>query len=1019
MPPARPFHPHLHLHLAVAALLLSAVLHAASAATHPEVDALMAFKSSLAIPPAADPFFASWDAAAATPCNFTGVTCRGSAVTALSVHDLNVSAESVPFDVLCGSLRSLATLSLPSNALAGTIAGVDACVGLQELTLPFNSFSGDIPDLSPLTGLRTLNLSTNAFFGSFPWSALAAMPGLQALSAGDNPDLTPTKSFPAVITSLTNLTKLYLSAANIAGPIPAGIGRLTKLVDLELADNPLTGEIPPAIAQLVNLQSLELYNCSLTGALPRGFGKLTKLQFFDASQNQLTGGLSELRSLTRLVSLQLFYNGLSGEVPSEFGDFRELVNLSLYSNNLTGDLPPKLGSWSEFNFIDVSTNSLTGPIPPDMCRRGTMLKLLMLENRFSGEIPASYASCATLQRFRVSKNSLTGEVPEGLWALPRAEIIDLEGNRFTGGISEGIGKAASLTSLNLAGNKFSGAIPSSIGDAGKLQSIDVSSNELSGEIPPSIGKLVLLDSLDIAGNGISGAIPGSLGSCSALSTMNLAENKLAGAIPTELRGLTRLNSLNISSNELSGAVPAILADLKLSYLNLSNNRLDGPVPPGLAISAYGESFQGNPGLCANNGAGFLRRCTPGDGGHSGSTARTLVTCLLAGMAVLLAVLGVAIFIKKRRQHAEAAAMAGAGKLLFAKKGSWNVKSFRMMAFDEREIVGGVRDENLIGSGGSGNVYRVKLGCGTVVAVKHITRTRGVAPANAGPTAAMLPRSASASARQCREFDAEVGTLSSIRHVNVVKLLCSVTSEDGAASLLVYEHLPNGSLYERLHGPTARKLGGLGWPERYEVAVGAARGLEYLHHGCGDRPILHRDVKSSNILLDEAFKPRIADFGLAKILDANAGGKGKGEPWSSSGGAVAGTVGYMAPEYAYTRKVTEKSDVYSFGVVLMELATGRAAVADGEDVVEWASRRLDGAGSGREKAMALVDGSAAREEWEKEEAVRVLRVAVLCTSRTPAVRPSMRSVVQMLEDAGVGRECSGNGKPALEVKVVVA
>ncbi|XP_044948214.1 receptor-like protein kinase 7 [Hordeum vulgare subsp. vulgare] len=1010
MPPAG----HFHLLL----LLLSTLVHAASAATAPEVAALMAFKSSLTIPPAADAFFSSWDAAASSPCNFAGVTCRGTAVTALSVRDLNVSAASVPFGVLCGSLKSLAALSLTSNSLAGTIAGVDACVALRDLSLPFNSFSGKIPDLSPLAGLRTLNLSSNAFSGSFPWSALAAMQGLQVLSAGDNPYLTPTRSFPAEIFGLTNLTALYLSAANIVGPIPAGIGRLTELVDLELADNPLTGEIPRAISQLVNLQSLELYNCSLTGALPRGFGKLTKLQFFDASQNSLTGDLSELRSLTRLVSLQLFFNGLSGEVPKEFGDFKELVNLSLYTNNLTGELPRKLGSSSDVNFIDVSTNSLTGPIPPDMCKRGTMLKLLMLENNFSGEIPAAYASCTTLLRFRVSKNSLTGEVPEGLWALPKAEIIDLEGNQFTGGIGDGIGKAASLTSLLLAGNKFSGAIPSSIGDAGNLQSIDVSSNELSGEIPASIGKLVHLDSLDIAANGIGGAIPATLGSCSSLSTMNLAKNKLAGAIPSELRGLTRLNWLDMSSNELSGAVPAILAELKLSNLNLSDNRLDGPVPPGLAISAYGESFLGNPGLCANNGAGFLRRCTPGDGGRSGSTARTLVTCLLASMAVLLAVLGVVIFIKKRRQHAEAAAMAGGNKLLFAKKGSWNVKSFRMMAFDEREIVGGVRDENLIGSGGSGNVYRVKLGCGTVVAVKHITRTRAAAPASAAPTAAMLPRSASASARQCREFDAEVGTLSSIRHVNVVKLLCSVTSEDGAASLLVYEHLPNGSLYERLHGPTARKLGGLGWPERYEVAVGAARGLEYLHHGCGDRPILHRDVKSSNILLDEAFKPRIADFGLAKILDA--GGK-QGEPWSSSGGgAVAGTVGYMAPEYAYTRKVTEKSDVYSFGVVLMELATGRAAVADGEDVVEWASRRLDGPGNGRDKAMALLDASAAREEWEKEEAVRVLRVAVLCTSRTPAVRPSMRSVVQMLEDAAVGRECSGNGKPddVEVVKVVV-
>jgi serine/threonine protein kinase len=377
------------------------------------------------------------------------------------------------------------------------------------------------------------------------------------------------------------------------------------------------------------------------------------------------------------------------------------------------------------------------------------------------------------------------------------------------------------------------------------------------------------------------------------------------------------------------------------------------------------------------------------------------------MAIALAVLGIAIFIKRRRLHraqaAEAEAMAG-GKL-FAKKGSWNVKSFRMMAFDEREIVGGVRDENLIGSGGSGNVYRVKLGTGAVVAVKHITRTRA---ASSGAAAAMLRRSASSA--RCREFDAEVGTLSSIRHVNVVKLLCSVTSEDGAASLLVYEHLPNGSLYERLHGPAARKLegGGLGWPERYEVAVGAARGLDYLHHGCGGRPILHRDVKSSNILLDETFKPRIADFGLAKILDDVAANSE-----ASSGGVVAGTVGYMAPEYGYTRKVTEKSDVYSFGVVLLELVTGRAAIVDGNDIVEWVVRRLDG----REKAMSLLDGKAIAEDWEKEEAARVLRVAVLCVSRTPAMRPSMRSVVQMLEDAAMGGREYGSSEKAVEVKVV--
>jgi len=190
-------------------------------------------------------------------------------------------------------------------------------------------------------------------------------------------------------------------------------------------------------------------------------------------------------------------------------------------------------------------------------------------------------------------------------------------------------------------------------------------------------------------------------------------------------------------------------------------------------------------------------------------------------------------------------------------------------------------------------------------------------------------------------------------------------------------------------------------------VGAARGLEYLHHGC-DRPILHRDVKSSNILLDEAFKPRLADFGLAKIL---SGGSPAGD---SSGGVVAGTLGYMAPEYAYAWKVTEKSDVYSFGVVLLELVTGLPAMVPAEegggDLVGWVSRRLES----RDKAMSLVDARVT-EGWAREEAVRVLRVAVLCTSRTPSMRPSMRSVVQMLEDAAAARE---DDAKLLQVKLVI-
>ncbi|RLN29576.1 receptor-like protein kinase HAIKU2 [Panicum miliaceum] len=996
-------------------LLLFLAALATGAAAAAEVDALVSFKRALTVPPAAAPFFATWDAAAADPCAFAGVTCGGAGgrvVTGVSLPGLNLSAASVPFADLCAALPSLATLSLRENSLAGGVGGVAACAALQELNLAFNGFEGAIPDLSPLTKLRKLNVSSTRFSGAFPWASLAAMPDLSVLALGDNPFLAPTDAFPAEVTRRTNLTVLYMSAAKIGGAIPPEIGDLVNLVDLELSDNNLTGEIPPEIARLTNLTQLELYNNSLRGGLPAGFGNLTKLQYFDASQNRLTGTLAVLGSLNRLVSLQLFFNHFTGGVPPEFGDFKELVNLSLYSNNLTGELPRSLGSWAQFNYIDVSTNALSGPIPPDMCKQGTMLKLLMLENNFSGGIPATYASCKTLVRFRVSKNNLSGEVPEGLWALPNINVMDLAGNQFTGTIGNGIGNATAMTNLLLAGNRFTGAIPPSIGDAASLEIMDVSGNELSGEVPGSIGRLSRLNSLNIAANGIGGAIPASLGSCSALSAVNFTGNRLAGAIPAELGNLPRLNSLDMSGNELTGAVPSSFAALKLSYLNLSDNRLTGPVPEALAISAYGDSFIGNPGLCATNGAGFLRRCTPSSGSRKANTARLIVTCVLAVTGVLLAVLGVTLYLKKRRRaEAEAAgALGSGGAKLFAKKGSWDIRSFRVLAFDEREIIDGVRDENLIGSGGSGNVYRVKLGSGAVVAVKHVTRAR--AAASAAATAAMLPaaKARRTASVRCREFDSEVGTLSAIRHVNVVKLLCSITSEDGAASLLVYEHLPNGSLYSRLHGAEARKLGGLGWAERHDIAVGAARGLEYLHHGC-DRPILHRDVKSSNILLDEAFKPRLADFGLAKILSGSAA-------VDSSAGVVAGTLGYMAPEYAYTWKVTEKSDVYSFGVVLLELVTGRPAMVPAEegggesrDLVDWVSRRLES----RDKVMSLVDARVT-EGWAREEAVRVLRVAVLCTSRTPSMRPSMRSVVQMLEDAAAAREEDAPPK-LLEVKVI--
>ncbi|XP_068656709.1 receptor-like protein kinase 7 [Aristolochia californica] len=905
-----------------------------------------------------------------SPCNFVGVSCNSAgSVTEIDLRRRGISGL-LRVDAVC-KLPSLQKLSMGYNFLSGNLrSDIRNCSNLLYFDLSFNGFYGTLPDLSSLTKLQVLNLSKNGFTGPFPWSSLKGLTDLTELILGDNPyDKT---GFPDEILGLKNLSSIYFNNCSFEGKIPPAIGEMTELVRLELSTNTISGGIPEGLTKLTKLRTLELYENQFTGALPNGFSNLINLEYFDASTNQLEGDLQQLKSLTKLVSLQLFNNQFTGEIPAELGDFKALVNLSLYSNKLSGPLPQKLGSWAEFDFIDVSDNILTGPIPPDMCKRGTMTRLLMLDNQFTGQIPASYANCPTLIRFRVNNNKLSGSVPAQLWGLPKAEIIDLAGNDFEGPVTSHVQTAVTLGNLYIANNRFSGQLPPEISKATSLVSIDARSNQFSGEIPPEIGELKKLSGLYLQNNLLSAKIPDELASCVSLNEIDLSVNSLSGDVPASLSSLRSLNSLNLSHNRLSGRIPASLSTLRLSLLDLSNNRLSGPIPNALEMGAYERSFDGNPDLCSKAESKF-RPCRS-DSVKSGEL-RTLLSCFLAGLAVLVACLACYIYLKKRKSDLNRS----------FKEDSWDLKSFQVLTFTEQEILNSIKQENLIGSGGSGNVYRVVLPSGKELAVKHIWNVKANGPKSSSPMLAKRPA-------KSPELDAEVGALSAIRHVNVVKIYCSITSED--SSLLVYEYLPNGSLWDRMHKSGKVELD---WMTRYEIAIGAAKGLEYLHHGC-ERPIIHRDVKSSNILLDEFFKPRIADFGLAKIVQSNAG--------KDSTHVIAGTLGYIAPEYGYTYKVNEKSDVYSFGVVLMELITGKKPIepefGENMDIVWWISSRM----TSRESIMGAVDPRIPESQWE--EAMKMLRIAVLCTARLPALRPSMRTVVQMLEDA----------EPCKSVKIVV-
>ncbi|XP_058189653.1 receptor-like protein kinase 7 [Rhododendron vialii] len=927
-----------------------------------ELQSLLNFKTSLSKSPT--DAFDKWVPDQNPLCNFTGITCNpNKMVTEINLSQQNLSG-TLPFDSIC-SLQSLEKISLGSNTLFGSITEeVSNCTNLKFLDLGWNSFVGKVPDMSSLTQLKYLNLNRSGFSGQFPWKSLENLTNLEFLSLGDNSfDKNP---FPLEVLNLENLYWLYLTNCSIEGKIPEGIGNLTLLQNLEISSNFLVGEIPQGITKLKNLWQLELYSNNLVGKFPTGFRNLTNLINFDASTNSLEGDLSEIKYLVNLVSLQLFENQFSGEIPVEFGEFKSLQNLSLYTNKLSGSLPQKIGSHSGLEFIDVSENSLTGPIPPEMCKNGKMTELLMLQNSFTGGIPENYVNCSSLHRFRVNNNSLSGIVPAGIWSLPNLSIVDLTWNQFEGPLGSTIGEAKALAQLFLAHNRFSGELPATIGEATSLVDIELSSNQFSGEVPVTIGNLKRLSNLHLENNLFSGTIPESLGSCVSLNDIGLAGNSFSGEIPASIGSLRSLNSLNLSDNKLSGEIPMRLSSLRLSLLDLSNNQLMGRIPESLSIEAFKSSFAGNPGLCSEN-LGNFQSCSS-DSSKSGDF-RTVISCFVAGASVLFLSLLCFMYVKCKPKGFDHP---------IKRRSSWAMKQFHVLSFSEEEVVNAIRKENLIGKGGSGNVYGIRLRSGKQLAVKHIWKSDSGDRRSCRSSASMLAKGSLLSP----EYDAEVVTLSSIRHVNVVKLYCSITSED--SNLLVYEYLPNGSLWDRLH--TCQKIE-MDWEVRYEIAVGAARGLEYLHHGC-DRPVVHRDVKTSNILLDEQMKPKIADFGLAKILHANGS--------KDSTNIIAGTYGYIAPEYAYTYKVNEKSDVYSFGVVLMELVTGKKPVepefGENNDIVQWVINDMRSRGS----VLHLVDSTIS--EAQKEDAARALTIAMHCTMKIPALRPSMRMVVQMLEEA---------------------
>nr|CAB3480812.1 unnamed protein product [Digitaria exilis] len=790
-----------------------------------------------------------------------------------------------------------------------------------------------------------------------------------ALAAWD-PHLSPSPCrWPHLLCSVPDapaaVASLLLSNLSLAGDFPSPLCSLRSLSELDLSYNSLTGPLPPCLAALPSLRRLDLSGNAFSGEVPAAYGAgFPSLATLGLAGNELSGAfLGHLLNVTTLEELLLAYNPFapSSLTPASFSALPRLRVLWLAGCGLVGEIPASVGSLKSLVNLDLSTNNLTGEIPATVARLENAVQIELYSNHLTGRVPDGLGELKRLRFFDASMNRLTGEIPADLLLAPRLESLHIYQNELSGRVPATLAQAAALADLRLFSNRLTGELPPEFGKNCPLEFLDLSDNRISGRIPAALCSAGKLEQVLILNNELVGPIPAELGQCRTLTRVRLPNNQLSGAVPPDMWGLPHLYLLELSGNRLSGTVgPAIAMATNLSQLLISDNRFTGSLP---------EQIGSLPALFELSAANNISQSRASRRGLVGS-----VTSILAVAGVVL-LLGVAWFCYTyRSQHNHGRSTAELSNGGGGSRPRWALTSFHKIEFDEEDILGCLDEDNVVGMGAAGKVYKaVVLGRGAgedaiTVAVKKLWGGAG------GKGKAISAAAAKDS------FDAEVATLGRIRHKNIVRLWCCFRSGDDCR-LLVYEFMPNGSLGDLLHGGGK---GVLDWPARHRIMAGAAEGLAYLHHDCVP-PIVHRDVKSNNILLDADLGAKVADFGVARVITGDG---------PSAVSAIAGSCGYIAPEYSYTLRVTEKSDVYSFGVVMLELVTGKRPVAPelgDKDLVRWVHGSIERGG-----VDSVLDPRLAGKS--RDDMVRALHIALLCTSSLPINRPSMRAVVKLLAEA---------------------
>ncbi|KAH7665635.1 Non-specific serine/threonine protein kinase protein [Dioscorea alata] len=797
--------------------------------------------------------------------------------------------------------------------------------------------------------MRSLNLT-----GSLP-DEFASLKHLQVIALTRN---YLNGTIPAAWASLP-LTKLSLMGNRISGRIPEELGNMTTVVELVLQDNLLEGPIPPSLGKLINLKIFHLSGNNFSGELPKALGNLKNLT--ELMVSSLKGGNGEfppLHNSRQLKTLVLRNLSISGVLPDYLGNMANLELLDLSFNNLTGQIPGSFSNLSNLGNMFLTNNKLTGEIPKWIFTRGQHYDLSY--NNFNGsDAPKDYCQIGYVNLVSSYSSTDSNTIASCLRRNNPCPVKPKHHNLFIncGGASLTIGEDEYEGDENIGGASDYHSYDEKWAYSSTGRFVHNVDNEpfiatnlsVLNMLNPELYMTARLSPASLKYYGLclqNGNYTVKLHFAEIMITADEAYYNVGRRFfDVSIQGEKVLSDFNIAK-EANGTGKAIV---KTFDAQVSENTLE------IHFQWTGQGTSFIPHKSVYGPLISAISVTPNfkpDTDESKLSTGAILGIVAAG-CVVIALISTFIWFHQRRKDTE-------NKGAHVDLQGLELQTGYLTLSQIRAATGNFNPENKIGEGGFGPVYKGVLSDGTVIAVKQL----------------------SAKSRQGnREFINEIGMISALQHPNLVKLFgCCVERNQ---LLLIYEYMENNSLANALFGLKNNQLK-LDWQTRRRICLGIARGLAYMHEESMLK-IVHRDIKATNILLDEDFNAKISDFGLAKLFETDE---------SHVSTRIAGTIGYMAPEYAMRGHLTDKADAYSFGIVVLEIVSGisnaNCKQMDFVHLVDWAYVLQE-----QGDLLGLVDNNLGPNYCEKE-ALQMLNLALMCTNPSPSLRPKMSTVVSILD-----------------------